>query len=186
MCIDIQQQQCINILSRISDRNHFLTPKCHVLGTVVTSDNGLWIWWSDLLALLYKYSQLLQFTINLDRQGQFSYCLSFYDWLQKVKVKAEVTLRLVVYRQSVRPSITSLETHDQIFFQLNSCGNGPYVTSSLTREWVCHLQSLQVLASAVILRSDSRGTHDYNLLSQFRDFPNLEGWSSYLYPPGTG
>jgi hypothetical protein len=30
------------------------------------------------------------------------------------------------------------------------------------------------LASAVILRSESRGTHDYILLSQIRDFPNLE------------
>jgi hypothetical protein len=40
--------------------------------------------------------------------------------------------------------------------------------------WVCHLQLLLVLASAVILRSKSRGTHDI-LLSQIRDSPNLEG-----------
>jgi hypothetical protein len=26
-----------------------------------------------------------------------------------------------------------------IFFQVNSCGNSPYVTSSLTRRWVCLL-----------------------------------------------
>jgi hypothetical protein len=33
-----------------------------------------------------------------------------------------------------------LETHDQrFFFQLNSCGNSPYITSSLTRRWVCLL-----------------------------------------------
>jgi hypothetical protein len=31
------------------------------------------------------------------------------------------------------------------------------------------------LASAVILRSESRGTHDHILLSQIRDSPNLEG-----------
>jgi hypothetical protein len=31
-----------------------------------------------------------------------------------------------------------------------------------------------VLASAFILRSESRGTHDHILLSQIRDFPNLE------------
>jgi hypothetical protein len=31
------------------------------------------------------------------------------------------------------------------------------------------------LASAVILRSESRGAHDHILLSQIRDFPNLEG-----------
>jgi hypothetical protein len=31
------------------------------------------------------------------------------------------------------------------------------------------------LALAVILGSESRGTHDHILLSQFRDSPNLEG-----------
>jgi hypothetical protein len=31
------------------------------------------------------------------------------------------------------------------------------------------------LASAVILRSESHGTHDHILLSQIRDSPNLEG-----------
>jgi hypothetical protein len=55
------------------------------------------------------------------------------------------------------------------------CGYSPYVTSSLTREWVCSLQLLLVLASAVILRSEPRGTHDHILLSQTRDSPNLEG-----------
>jgi hypothetical protein len=36
------------------------------------------------------------------------------------------------------------------------------------------LQLLLVLASAVILGSESRGTYDHILLSQIRDFPNLE------------
>jgi hypothetical protein len=34
---------------------------------------------------------------------------------------------------------------------------------------------LLVLASAVVLRSESRGTHDHILLSQILDSPNLEG-----------
>jgi hypothetical protein len=64
-----------------------------------------------------------------------------YDWLLvKVKVNVKVTLRLAVYRQSVRPGVRPLETHDQRFFQLNSYGNSPYVTSSLTRWWVCLLR----------------------------------------------
>jgi hypothetical protein len=61
------------------------------------------------------------------------------------------------------------------FFQLNTCGYSPYVTSSLMRGWVCHLQLLLTLTSAVILRSESRGTHDHILLSQIRDSANLEG-----------
>jgi hypothetical protein len=60
-------------------------------------------------------------------------------------------------------------------FQLNTCGYGPYVTSSLTRGWVCRLQLLLGVASAVILRSESRGTHGHILLSQIRDSPNPEG-----------
>jgi hypothetical protein len=62
-----------------------------------------------------------------------------------------------------------------MFFQLNTCGYSPYVTSSLPRGWVCRLHLLMVLASSVILRSESRGTHDHILLSQIRDSPNLEG-----------
>jgi hypothetical protein len=36
---------------------------------------------------------------------------------------------------------------------------------------VCRLQLLLILASAVILWSESRGTRDHSLLSQIRDFP---------------
>jgi hypothetical protein len=97
---------------------------------------------------------------------------------------------LVSARNPVRPTT-------RIFiFQLNTCGYMPYVTSCLTRGWVCRLQLLLVLASAVILRSESRGPHDHILLSQIRDFPNLEGQThvfinprhrvARLYAPGTG
>jgi hypothetical protein len=65
-------------------------------------------------------------------------------------------------------------TISNFIFQLNTSGCSAYVTSSLTRGWVCRLQLLLVLASAVILRSESRGSHDI-LLSQIRDSPNLEG-----------
>jgi hypothetical protein len=45
---------------------------------------------------------------------------------------------------------------------------------SLMRGLVCRLQLLLGLASAVILRSESRETHDHILLPQIRDFLNLE------------
>jgi hypothetical protein len=52
-------------------------------------------------------------------------------------VKVRVTLRLAVYRKSVRLGVRPLETHDQrFFFQTNSCRNIPYVISSLTRRSV--------------------------------------------------
>jgi hypothetical protein len=54
-----------------------------------------------------------------------------------------------------------------------------------------HLQLLLVLASSVILRSESRGTHDHILLSQIRDSPHLESQVPQeqgvpKIPPGTG
>jgi hypothetical protein len=91
------------------------------------------------------------------------------------RVRVRVSLRLAVYSQSVHLGAKPLETHDQYFFQLNTCGYSPYITFSLTRSWVCRLQLLLVLASAVILGSKSLGTHDNILLSQIRNSPNLEG-----------
>jgi hypothetical protein len=44
----------------------------------------------------------------------------------------------------------------------------------MTRGRVCRLHLLLVLASAVILRSQLRGSHDHILLSQIRDSPNME------------
>jgi hypothetical protein len=66
-------------------------------------------------------------------------------------------------------------TTSNFIFQLNTCDYSPCVISSLIRGWVCRLQLLLVLASAVTLRSESRGTHDHILLSQIRDSPNMEG-----------
>jgi hypothetical protein len=91
------------------------------------------------------------------------------------RVRVRVNLRLASYLQSVRLGDKLHETLDKyLFFQLNTCGFSHYVTSCKTRGWVCRLQLLLVLASAVILRYESRGTHDRILLSQIRYFPNLE------------
>jgi hypothetical protein len=42
------------------------------------------------------------------------------------------------------------------------------------------------LASAVILGTESRGTHDHISLSQVRVSPNLEDQGPYSYPPEHG
>jgi hypothetical protein len=65
-------------------------------------------------------------------------------------------------------------TSNLFLFQLNTCFRSPYVTSSLTRGWVCRLQLLFFLFSALILGSESLGTDDHILCSQIRDSPNLE------------
>jgi hypothetical protein len=68
-----------------------------------------------------------------------------------------------------------LTTRIFFFCQLNTCGYSSYVTSYLARGRLCRLQLLLILASAVVLGSESRGTGDHILLSQIRDSPNLEG-----------
>jgi hypothetical protein len=97
-------------------------------------------------------------------------------WLtDSVRVRIRITLRLAIYRQSVHLDTKPLQTHGQIFFfRLNTCGRSHCVTSSLTRGWAYRIQLLLVLASAFVLRSESRRTHDHILLSQIRYFPNLE------------
>jgi hypothetical protein len=94
--------------------------------------------------------------------------------------RVRVTLRLAVYRKSVRLGDKPLRLASSNFFHLNTCGLSPYLTSSrghspcltssLTRGWVCRIQLLLALASAVILRSRFSGIHDH-----IRDSPNLEG-----------
>jgi hypothetical protein len=72
------------------------------------------------------------------------------------------------------------------FCQLNTCCHSPYLTPHVTRGWVCRLQLLLALASAVILRSESCGTHDHILLSQIRDCAKLEGQVPVFITLGTG
>jgi hypothetical protein len=103
--------------------------------------------------------------------------------------KVRVTVRLAVSRLPSDP-------RQAFVFQLNTCGYSPYVTSSLTRGWVCHLLLLLILVSAVILGSESRGTRDHILFSPTRDSLNLEGQVpvfisprnrvAQLYPPAPG
>jgi hypothetical protein len=73
--------------------------------------------------------------------------------------------------------------YDQIFItvrQLRVCWRGAL---SLTRERVYRLQLLLVLASAVILGSESCGTRNHILLSQIRDLHNLEGQAPVFISP---
>jgi hypothetical protein len=104
----------------------------------------------------------------------------------RVRVRVRVTLRLAVYRQSIWLGAKPLETQGQYFFQLNTWSYSPYVTSSQTRGWVCHLQLLLTLASAVILGSESEGLMTIFYCLKFETPKTWRARSPYLYPPGTG
>jgi hypothetical protein len=61
--------------------------------------------------------------------------------------------------------------YDQIFVTVRQLRVCWYGTLSLMRGRVCRLQLLLVLASSIILGSESLGTWDHILLSQIWDFP---------------
>jgi hypothetical protein len=119
--------------------------------------------------MLLKIPTLALYTSPMSVQAlQSRSCLTY---VRVPCVRVRVTLCLAFYRQSVRFGDKPLEAPGQTFFsQLNICGHSPYITSSLTRGWICHLQRLVVLASAFTLWFVSRGTRDHILLSQIRDF----------------
>jgi hypothetical protein len=120
---------------------------------------------------LYRQALGSLFVASYDSQGYGGHARSA-KFAGSQSQSGSVTLRLTVYCQSVRLGSEPLETHDQNFFsQLNTCGHSPYITSSLTRGWVCHLQLLLVLASAFILVFESRGIRNQVLRSQIRYFP---------------
>jgi hypothetical protein len=100
---------------------------------------------SVLLAVCFR----LQFVSSVFRHGAANCCKGHFSF-RSVWVRVRVTLHLAVY--SNRFVLTPTQWDPQpVFFQLNTCGYIPYVTSSVTRGLFCRLKLRLVLASAVIL-----------------------------------
>jgi hypothetical protein len=121
------------------------------------------------------------FSQRLNTSGSLSHCNSqsgselLYDW------------RFTANQFVLVPSPLRLTTRIFIF-QLNTCGYSPYVTSSLTRRWLCRLQLLLVFASIVILRSESRGTQTTFYCLRFENPPTrrVSNRVARLYPRELG
>jgi hypothetical protein len=110
---------------------------------------------------------------------------SYISNIVKVKIMLRLTVRLPVWLGAKHP----FGPQDQIFIpvkQFRVCWCGAL---SLTRGWVCRLQLLLVLASAVILGPESLTNFPaYNcstLTAQKTPLPKLFHWRSSVVSVGT-
>jgi hypothetical protein len=155
-----------------------------MIGLIGTSLQLQWI-------ITTSHIELLLNNVCLTNLSEKSRTDLYYLWMS-LTVSPSLMLRPTVSRPVCLGIKHPSGAYDQIFItvrQLQACWCG---VPSLTRGRVCRLQLLLVLASAVILESESRGTRDHNLLSQIRDFPfrrflRLAGlrWR-YSTPPSHG
>jgi hypothetical protein len=122
---------------------------CAVWDTIPVANNrGFWIGWLDLLTPSCTISQLQELAINDCLElAPFSFSFS-------LSLSLSLSLRLTPESESESESEllydwrftanlfvlapSPLRVTARIFYQLNTCGPSPYITSSLTRGWVCH------------------------------------------------
>jgi hypothetical protein len=127
----------------------------------MTNNNGFWIWWLDLLALLYNCSQLLQLAVSHQPNPSWLPRSLFIQLLilrlsakvkVRIRVKVRVSLRLAVYRQSVRLAVRRLEIHDQKLFSNWTLAvivlSDEHMRLSLMNIVTCYLVTRQVLVGS--------------------------------------
>jgi hypothetical protein len=143
------------------------------LFTITTANNK---WLSKTRSIPYWTTSALSSTVtDLVRFTNRSLLLLLLPWtpivLQMNPSRVDSMLRPTVSWPVYLGIKHQSGAYDKIFItvrQLQVCWCG---VLPLTRRWVCRLQLLLVLASAVILGSESRGTSEQILLSQIWDFP---------------
>jgi hypothetical protein len=161
--LDLQRSLLLTRMSQMCYKKISTGLKCF---ETVSSGRRLWIQrWTFGSITVFSLTQIPQLP---------------WDWFWPITSSSESESELLydwwlIANQFVLATSLLRLTPSNFIFQLNTCGYSPHVTSSLTRKWVCRLQLLLVIASAVTIGSESRGTHDYILLSQNRDSPNMEG-----------
>jgi hypothetical protein len=77
-------------------------------------------------------------------------------------------------------------TSSNFYFQLNTCDHSPYVTSSLTRGWVCHLQSVLHSPARSFSGPSPAGLMTTFYCLRFETPLTRRATSPYLYPIGRG
>jgi hypothetical protein len=110
--------------------------------------------------LVREYKNTKEFWEELISYFPESESKLFYDW--------RFTANQFVFTP------TPWDPRPVFFFQLNTYGYSPYVTSSLTGGWVCNLQSSG---------PSPAGLMTIFLLSYIQDYPSLKGQvPAFIYP----
>jgi hypothetical protein len=121
---------------------------------------------------LFIVYRLYSWTVNTATDKQFILTTRKYRIINRLLSESEsLCAWWFTANQLVLATSPLTLTISNFFFQMNTCDYSPYVTSSLTRGWVCSLQLLLALASAVILS-----------LSDWR-FPQPGGPGAVIYIP---
>jgi hypothetical protein len=137
----------------ITVHNDCLRPASHLTGLRVSSLplRLTWFWFTNQSLLLLRLRSAT--VLRMSRSASESYVTTDAQSASLSWNKAPIW--------GLRPDF---------YYSLTNAGL-LFGAPSLTRGWVCRLQWLLDLASAVIFGSESRGTRDQILLSQIRDFP---------------
>jgi hypothetical protein len=147
-------------------------------GVVVTCNNGFLIWWFfigtalQLQSIITAHSQSwlpmpLLILLLVLRLTLFLWISNLYS--SQIRVESSLTLRPTVRRPVYLGIKYPSGTYEEIFITVRQLRVGWCGALFLMRGLVCRLQLLLVLASAVILGSESLGTRDRILLSQIWD-----------------
>jgi hypothetical protein len=125
---------------------------CQVWGVCVTNDNGFWIRWLDFIGtclqlqpIMTAHNQWLPKTRSIPYWTASVFYSTVTNEERRIIAHSYESELLYDWRFTANQLVLATSplrlTTSILFIQLNACYHSPYVTSSLTRGWVCPYES---------------------------------------------